>query len=76
MPIAKNELEQMLREAFPQAQIEIKDLAGDDDHWAAEIKDDGFAGKSRMQQHRMVYAALKGKMGGELHALQLKTGMK
>ena len=76
MPLERNELESMLAEAFPQGDIVIRDLAGDNDHWAAEIKDDSFAGKSRMQQHRMVYSALKGKMGGELHALQLKTGVK
>lgn len=76
MPVAKAQLELMLHEAFPEGEILIQDLAGDDDHWAAEIKDASFAGKSRMQQHRMVYAALKGKMGGELHALQLKTEAK
>ena len=70
------EIEAMIREAFPDAQIEMKDLAGDDNHWAATVKSAAFAGKSRVQQHQMVYAALKGNMGGVLHALQLTTAAK
>ena len=67
------ELEQMIREAFPGARIEIEDLAGDGDHYSANIVAEEFRGKNRVQQHQMVYAALKGKMGGELHALALQT---
>lgn len=73
MPLEKEQLEQMVREGFPDADIKIKDLAGDNDHWSLEIISDKFAGKTRIAQHKMVYATLKGKMGGELHALQLKT---
>jgi stress-induced morphogen len=73
MPVAAEELERMLREAFPDAEIEIQDLAGDGDHYAAKIVSEAFRGKTRVQQHQMVYEALKGKMGGELHALALQT---
>jgi len=67
------DIEAMIREAFPDAEIAMKDLAGDDNHWAATVKSAAFRGKSRVQQHQMVYAALKGNMGGVLHALQLTT---
>lgn len=60
-------------EAFPEADITLTDLAGDNDHWQAEIVSEQFRGKTRVAQHQLVYAALKGKMGGELHALALKT---
>ena len=70
------DIEAMIREAFPDAEIEMKDLAGDDNHWAATVKSAAFQGKSRVQQHQMVYAALKGNMGGVLHALQLTTAAK
>lgn len=73
MAISQNELETLLQEAFPDAKIQIDDLAGDGDHYAAHIESIAFIGKSRIQQHQMVYAALKGKMGGELHALALQT---
>jgi len=73
MPIAANTLENLILEAFPDAKIKITDLAGDDDHWAVEVISAEFKGQSRINQHKMVYAALKGKMGGELHAMQLKT---
>jgi stress-induced morphogen len=66
-------LEADLREAFPDAQIAIDDLAGDGDHYRARIVSAAFAGLSRVRQHQLVYAALKGKMGGELHALALET---
>ena len=66
-------IEQLIREALPDAQITIRDLAGDGDHYAADIVSSAFEGKSRVAQHQMVYAALKGKMGGELHALALQT---
>ena len=63
----------MIREAFPDATIEIRDLAGDGDHFAAVVVAEAFRGKSRVQQHQMVYEALKGNMGGQLHALALQT---
>ena len=73
MAMDRNTLENLLRTAFPDAEINLVDLAGDDDHWSAEIISDSFRGKTRVAQHQMVYAALNGQMGGELHALQLKT---
>ena len=73
MAMQASEIERMIREAFPDASIEIKDLAGDGDHYAATVKSAAFKGKTRVQQHQMVYAALKGRMGGELHALALQT---
>jgi stress-induced morphogen len=76
MAIAADALEALLREAFTDADIRIDDLAGDGDHYRAVIKSDAFVGKSRVAQHQMVYAALKGRMGGELHALALETGPK
>jgi stress-induced morphogen len=71
MPLA--DLEAHLRDAFPDAVIEIDDLAGDGDHYKARIVSAAFAGVPRVKQHQLVYAALKGKMGGELHALALET---
>jgi stress-induced morphogen len=68
-----DELEAHLREAFPDAAIDIEDLAGDGDHYKARIVSSAFAGLGRVRQHQLVYAALKGKMGGELHALALET---
>jgi stress-induced morphogen len=76
MPIQAQDIETLLRESFPQAQITITDLAGDGNHYAAEVTDESFRGKNRVQQQRSVYAALKGKMDGaqgELHALALTT---
>jgi stress-induced morphogen len=70
------ELENLLREAFPDADLRIDDLAGDGDHYRAVIRSDAFQGKTRVVQHQMVYAALKGRMGGQLHALALETGPK
>ncbi len=70
------EIENFIKDAFPDAEIEILDLAGDDNHWAATVKSAAFKGKSRVAQHQMVYAALKGNMGGVLHALQLQTSAK
>ena len=64
---------EIIKAAFPDAEIEMKDLAGDDNHWAATVKSSAFKGKTRVAQHQMVYAALKGNMGGVLHALQLTT---
>ena len=73
MGMKASEIEAYIRAAFPDAEIAMKDLAGDDNHWAATIKSCAFNGKSRVAQHQMVYAALKGNMGGVLHALQLQT---
>ena len=73
MAMSRETLENYLSEAFPEAEITLTDLAGDDDHWQAEIVSPQFSGKTRVAQHQMVYAALKGTMGGELHALALKT---
>lgn len=73
MAMAAAELEAMIRAAFPDAAVEIRDLAGDGDHYAAKVVSRAFAGMSRVRQHQAVYAALKGKMGTELHALQLET---
>ncbi|MBL8590245.1 MAG: BolA family transcriptional regulator [Methylobacteriaceae bacterium] len=67
------EIERLIREALPDAQVEIRDLAGDGDHYAATVISESFRGKTRVQQHQIVYAALKGRMGGELHALALQT---
>lgn len=73
MAMDAGEIEKMIREALPDAQVTIRDLAGDGDHYAAEVVSAEFAGKSRVQQHQMVYNALQGKMGGQLHALALQT---
>tara|TARA_B100000678_G_scaffold235254_1_gene204589 strand:+ start:259 stop:492 length:234 start_codon:yes stop_codon:yes gene_type:complete len=73
MPMAADEIEEMIKAALPGAEVEMRDLAGDNDHWAAKVTAPQFAGKSRVQQHKMVYEALEGKMGGVLHALQLTT---
>lgn len=73
MPMPAADIEALLREAFPDADIEIEDLAGDGDHYKARIASGAFAGKPRVAQHQMVYAALKGRMGGALHALALET---
>ncbi len=73
MAMERSTLEAYLREAFPDARITLTDLAGDNDHWQAEIVAEQFRGKSRVAQHQLVYAALKGRMGGALHALALST---
>ncbi|MBS4045106.1 MAG: BolA family transcriptional regulator [Alphaproteobacteria bacterium] len=73
MAMAAAEIETMIKEALPDAQVRIDDLRGDGDHYAATVISTAFAGKTRVQQHQMVYAALKGRMGGQLHALQLTT---
>ncbi|HVW72785.1 MAG TPA: BolA family transcriptional regulator [Rhizomicrobium sp.] len=73
MGMKGSEIEAYIKAAFPDAEIEMKDLAGDDNHWSATIRSSAFIGKSRVAQHQMVYAALKGNMGGVLHALQLQT---
>jgi stress-induced morphogen len=73
MAMEANDIEKLIKEAFPDADVTIEDLRGDGDHYAALVVSKAFEGKSRVQQHQMVYAALKGKMGGELHALALQT---
>ena len=73
MPMSASEIERLIGEALPGAEIELRDLAGDDDHWAAKVTAPQFVGKNRVQQHKMVYDALGGRMGGVLHALQLTT---
>ncbi|MBL9097287.1 MAG: BolA family transcriptional regulator [Alphaproteobacteria bacterium] len=73
MPMNAGEIERLIKEALPDAKVTIRDLAGDGDHYAAEVVSAAFKGKTRVQQHQMVYAALKGRMGGELHALALQT---
>ena len=69
------EIEKFIKDAFPDADVTMSDLAGDDNHWAAVVASSAFKGKSRVQQHQMVYAALQGNMGGVLHALALTTGV-
>jgi stress-induced morphogen len=73
MAMAAAEIEAMIKAAIPDAVVEIRDLAGDGDHYSARVISARFAGMSRVRQHQSVYAALKGKMGNELHALQLET---
>jgi stress-induced morphogen len=75
MPMRAEEIEAMIVAAIPDARVEIRDLAGDGDHYAAKVTAESFAGMNRVRQHQAVYAALKGKMGGELHALQLETAI-
>lgn len=73
MAMTRDTLLGYLTDAFPDAEITLTDLAGDDNHWQAEIVSPQFAGLPRVRQHQLVYAALKGTMGGQLHALALKT---
>jgi stress-induced morphogen len=73
MPMPAAEIERLIREALPDAKVTIEDLRGDGDHYAATVVSAAFAGKTRVQQHQMVYAALKGRMGNELHAMALQT---
>jgi stress-induced morphogen len=75
MPMAANDIEELIRAALPDAVVEIRDLAGDGDHYAARVVSAAFAGMSRVRQHQLVYKALGGRMGGELHALQLETAV-
>jgi stress-induced morphogen len=75
MAMDAGEIERLIREALPDARVSIEDLRGDGDHYAALIESSAFAGKSRVQQHQMVYQALQGRMGSELHALALQTGV-
>lgn len=73
MPMEASTIEAMIREAFPDAKVLIEDLRGDGDHYSALVVSEAFRGKSRVAQHQMVYGALQGRMGGELHALALQT---
>ena len=73
MAMAASEIEELIRNAFPDATVTIEDLRGDGDHYACNVVSIAFVGKSRVQQHQMVYQALGGRMGGELHALALQT---
>lgn len=73
MPMEQSEIERMIKEAIPDAQITMTDLAGDGDHWQAHVVSAAFEGLTRIKQHQMVYDALKGNMGGVLHALALTT---
>jgi len=75
MPMAAQDIEDMIRTAIPDAEVEIRDLAGDGDHYAAKVTSPSFAGMSRVRQHQLVYKALGGRMGAELHALQLETAV-
>jgi stress-induced morphogen len=73
MAMAAADIERMIKESFPDARVSIDDLAGDGDHYAATVVSEAFRGKSRVEQHKMVYDALRGQIGEELHALALKT---
>ncbi len=75
MAMAVSEIEAMIRAALPDAKVEVRDLAGDGNHYAATVVSAAFRGKSRVQQHQIVYAALQGNMGGVLHALALTTAV-
>jgi len=74
MAMDAGEIERLIKARVPDAAVEIRDLAGDGDHYAATVIAESFRGKSRVQQHQIVYEALKGEMGGKLHALALQTG--
>lgn len=73
MAMSATDIERFIKEALPDAEVMIRDLAGDGEHYAAQVISSAFKGKSRVAQHQIVYAALKGRMGGELHALALQT---
>jgi stress-induced morphogen len=75
MAMDARDIEAMIRQGIPDAKVTIRDLAGDGDHYAAEVVSESFRGKSRVQQHQMVYKALQGNMGGVLHALALQTSV-
>ena len=74
MPMAAEEIEELIRQGIPDARVEITDLAGDGDHYSARVVSESFSGLPRVKQHQRVYEALCGRMGGALHALQLTTG--
>ena len=74
MPMNASDIENLIKTGIPDAEVTIRDLAGDGDHYAATVIAESFRGKSRVQQHQLVYKALQGQMGGALHALALQTG--
>jgi len=76
MPMPGPQIEKLIKDAFPDAEVTMTALADDNDHWAAMVVSAAFKGKTRVQQHQMVYAALQGRMGGALHALSLQTSAK
>ena len=73
MPMDPSEIEHMIKEALPDAEVKLEDLVGDGDHWSATVISSAFTGKTRVQQHQLIYSALQGRVGGELHALALQT---
>ena len=73
MPMDPDEIERMIKEALPDAEVKLEDLVGDGDHWSATVISSAFTGKTRVQQHQLIYSALQGRVGGELHALALQT---
>ena len=73
MPMDPGEIERLIKQALPDAQVSLEDLVGDGDHWSATVISEAFQGKTRVQQHQLIYQALEGRMGGELHALALQT---
>ena len=73
MPMNPGDIERLIKEALPDATVKLEDLVGDGDHWSATVISSAFTGKSRVQQHQMVYQSLQGRVGGELHALALQT---
>jgi stress-induced morphogen len=75
MPMDAGEIERLIKARIPDAEVTIRDLAGDGDHYAATVISEAFRGKSRVQQHQIVYEALRAEMGGKLHALALQTGI-
>jgi stress-induced morphogen len=75
MAMVGTEIERLIKQAFPDAEVSIVDLRGDGDHFGARVVSSAFLGKSRIQQHKMVYAALQGQMGGALHALAMETAV-
>ena len=75
MAMNESDIVQVIKEALPDAEVQIEDLRGDGDHYAAYVSSAEFEGKTRVQQHQMVYKALKGRMGNELHALALQTSV-
>ena len=75
MPMSASDIERFIKDALPDADIQINDLRGDGDHYAAYVRSNAFKGKTRVQQHQMVYQALQGRMGNELHALALQTAV-
>ncbi len=73
MPMNPGDIERLIKEALPDATVTLEDLVGDGDHWSATVISSAFTGKTRVQQHQMVYKSLQGRVGGELHALALQT---